>query len=204
MKSYTSLESKIRNVLEAKEPRTARTMPFYKEKDQDDQIVVGTYSTKSFEMSPEAQILYADLPKDTEVNSAEQAAINLDKLFDLEKTVGNQHMSTQSDVDRADELYDIIMNQAKKAGLEKQHDFVKQHVDNIRAQLKNVKPQHEFISPEDHVHPADDPRFANPPKANHPDPIKGPQGDRDIDNIKKYLIKRSQKAERKIKIIDVD
>ena len=202
--TYTSLESKIRRVLEAKEPRAGESMPFHKEKDQNDQIVIGTYTTQSFEMSHEAQMLYAELPKDTEVNYAEQAAINLDKLFDLEKTVATQDRSTQSDVSRAEHLQAIIMHQAQKARLEKQHSFVQKHVDNIRSKLSKAKPQHEFIEPEDHVHPTDDPRFASPPKSNNPDPIKGPQGDRDIDNIKRYLIKRNQKAQRKIKLIDVD
>jgi len=144
--TYRSVESRIRDVLEGLQPKDK----LGKESDQNDQIAVGSYQTKMFDMSPDAQIIFADLPKETDANPAEQTAIHLDKLFDLHKG--------------------IIASQ-------------------------EVGPDY---------HPADDPRFHSPPSGNKPDPIAGPQGDRDVDNVKNYLIKRSKAAQRKLKLIDND
>jgi hypothetical protein len=56
--SYRSLESKIRDIYEANQIAAGAV-----ESDQNDQISVGSYTTKAFEVSPEAQKLYADLSK---------------------------------------------------------------------------------------------------------------------------------------------
>jgi len=201
---YLSVESSIRRVMARIDERTLRPE---QETDQNDQVTVGTYTTKSFEMCPMAQKLYADLPPDTDFVPAEITAINLDKLFDLERSVLNTKMASQDNVNRAEQLASIILHNAEQMGpgmLEK-HGFVKNHLDAIRAQLTDTGQHHHHIDPEDHLHPSDDPRFRGPPKTSHPDPanVQG-AGDRDIDNIKRYLIRRSQKAQRKIKIIDAD
>jgi hypothetical protein len=82
--SYTSLAKLARQILEkAPGAHGALAPDGGPEKDMNDQIAVGSYTTKSFEMSDKAQKLYSDLPKDTAGPSAEAAAIELDKIFDL-------------------------------------------------------------------------------------------------------------------------
>lgn len=203
--AYRSVESTIRNVMSRIDERM---LPPEQENDQNDQVSVGTYTTKAFEMCPEAQKLYADLPHDTDSVAAEVAAINLDRLFDLERDVLNKKMATQEQANRAEHLAAIVMHNADKMGpgmLEK-HSFVKQHVEAVKKLVTDEGQHRQHIDPEDHLHPSDDPRFRGPPKRSQPDPMVNVQGagDRDIDNIKRYLIRRSQKAQRKIKLIDTD
>jgi hypothetical protein len=97
---------------------------------------------------------------------------------------------------------EIVMRHAAGMKLEKEHEaIIKSAMDSLHTQSGEHDSE---IDPNADYHPADDKRFYNPPKGNAPDPIAGPQGDKDIDNLKRYLIKRSRAAERKIKIIDAD
>lgn len=194
--SYRSVESKIRDVLEGLQPKHL----LGKESDQNDQIAVGSYTTKTFDMSPDAQIIFADLPKETDANSAEQTAIHLDRLFDLHKGIIASQEASQADLDKAEELAGKIKPLADAMGQgEKIDKIVNDHCNDLK---KYFKDETKEVDPD--YHPADDPRFHSPPSGNKPDPIAGPQGDRDIDNVKNYLIKRSKAAQRKIKIIDND
>lgn len=194
--NYRSVESKIRDVLEGLQAKHL----LGKESDQNDQIAVGSYTTKTFDMSPDAQIIFADLPKDTDVNSAEQTAIHLDRLFALHKGIIASKNATHADIHRAEELANKskflanVMGHAEKIG-----KIVDDHYNDIK---KYFKDKSDEIG--DDYHPADDTRFHSPPSGNKPDPVAGPQGDRDLDNVKKYLIKRSKAAQRKLKIIDND
>jgi hypothetical protein len=194
---YRSVESKIRDVLEGLQPKNQ----LGKESDQNDQIAVGSYTTKMFDMSPDAQIIFADLPVETDATSAEVAALNLDRLFGIHKHVVNTKMASESDIDTAEEYVAKIKNAAEGMKQPKVADIADTHLNDIKTFAKEHP---NIINPEDHVHPADDPRFHSGPKGNKPDPVAGPQGDRDIDNVKNYLIRRSKAAQRKIKIIDVD
>jgi hypothetical protein len=194
---YRSVESKIRDVLEGLQPKSQ----LGKESDQNDQIAVGSYTTKMFDMSPDAQIIFADLPKDTDATSAEVAALNLDRLFGIHKHVVNTKMASESDIDSAEEFVEKIKAAAEGMKQPKVADIADDHLNDIK---KFAKEHPNIIDPEDYIHPADDPRFHSGPKGNKPDPVAGPQGDRDIDNVKNYLIRRSKAAQRKIKIIDVD
>lgn len=194
--SYRSVESKIRDVLEGLQPKDK----LGKESDQNDQIAVGSYTTKTFDMSPDAQIIFADLPKDTDANAAEQTAIHLDRLFDLHKGVIAAQAASQADLDKAEELVGKIKPLADAMGQgEKIDKIVSDHYNDLKKYFKD-----ETLEVSSDYHPADDPRFHSPPSGNKPDPIAGPQGDRDVDNVKHYLIKRSKAAQRKIKIIDND
>ena len=193
--SYRSLESKIRDIFEGVSMHAG-------ESDQNDQIAVGSYLSKAFEVSPEAQKLYADLPKETNASDAQTAAENLDKLFDIVKDVQHTGKATAAHIARATMHGEIVMRHAAGMKLEKEHDaIVKAAMDSIR---KHSGDHDKELDPNAEYHPSDDKRFHSPPKGNFPDPIAGPQGDKDIDNLKRYLIKRSRAAERKIKIIDVD
>lgn len=169
------------------------------EKDMNDQIAVGSYQTKSFEMSDKAQKLYADLPKDTPSSSAEAAAIQLDKIFDLFRDArAKGHINP-------DVLLTAITSEKKVRALAKEMDLEKEHdeiLSDIMRHLNDyaVDAPERIIDPEDHVHPTDDPRFGTDSKNYSTDKTN----DRDIDNVKNFLIRRSLKAQRKLKIIDND
>lgn len=194
--SYRSVESKIRDVLEGLQPKNQLGT----ESDQNDQIAVGSYTTKTFDMSPDAQIIFADLPKETDANAAEQTAIHLDKLFDLHKGIIASQSASQADLDKAEELVGKLKPLADSMGQAAKIDkIVNDHFNDLK---KYFKDETKDVGPD--YHPADDPRFHSPPSGNKPDPIAGPQGDRDIDNVKNYLIKRSKAAQRKLKLIDND
>lgn len=174
-------------------------VPSHVETDPNDQIAVGSYQTKAFEISRPAQLLYSSLPKDTNPDAAQAAATNLDRLFDINKTVKAAGRASKTDLETAQAYGDKVKTSAKEMGLEKEHDdIVNTHIDNIK---KHVVSDNDRVSPNADYHPSDDGRFKSPPKEYKPE---GPKNDRDVDNVKKYLINRSKAAQRKLKIIDGD
>lgn len=169
------------------------------EKDMNDQIAVGSYQTKSFEMSDKAQKLYADLPKDTPSSSAEAAAIQLDKIFDLFRDARAKGHIDPDALSTAITSEKKVRALAKEMNLETEHDAI---LSDIMRHLYDyaVDAPERIIDPEDHVHPTDDPRFGTDSKDYSTDKTN----DRDIDNVKNFLIRRSLRAQRKLKIIDND
>ena len=194
MNKFTSLESMIRGVLTEK-----KGVPSHVETDPNDQISVGSYQTKSFEISRPAQVLYSSLPRNTNPDAAQAAATNLDRLFAINKTVKSSGRATQTDLDNAKAFGDKVKSSAKEMGLEAEHnDIVDSHIENIK---KHLTSDNDRVSPNADYHPSDDGRFKSPPKEYTPE---GPRNDRDVDNVKKYLINRSKAAQRKLKITDGD
>ena len=177
---YSRICNTIRSVYEQRDKRL--------EKDQNDQIAVGSYMTKYFEVSPKAQILYDNLPKDTNPAAAENSAIDHDRLFALEKEVLAKKIANPEDVKRAEELHDRIMSFAKDMNLEKEHEYINKNLDTIKSFVKDDSKD----SVEDQIAH----RFASPPARRTPEPK-----DTDIDSSK-FLIRRDLKAQRKLKIID--
>lgn len=185
--AYKSLEHSIRGIMEGK--------PHAIETDPNDQLTVGTYKTKSFEQSPEAQKLYLKLPKNTPPETAEKAAILHDKLFDMHKNVMATNRSTPENVSAAQKLIDQIKVQAKKMNLETEHGYLDRimsdfnsHIDETGNVVNADKMDIEKLTS----------RFATPSY----DQTKE-KSDKDVDNSK-MLVSRSIKAQRKIKIIDND
>jgi hypothetical protein len=171
------------------------------ETDANDQIAVGSYQTKSFEMSPDAQKIFMDFPKDKDPNGGQNLAVQLDRLFDLQKTVTAQEKSTPKDIDHARQIVDTVVKLANDLGMEKEFDFIHK---NMKAIEKYLAPHVDYVN--QHIHPSDNPKFKNPPAYNLPDAkqnVQGP-GDRDVDNTRNYAISRSTLAQRKLKIIDTD
>ena len=187
--TYRTLEQTYRRLGEA-----------HVEKDANDQIAVGSYQTKAFEQSPEAQKLYMNFPQ-KHATTGEQIAVQLDRLFDLHKTVVSQERASPADLDHARQLVDTVLTLAGGIDMADEHSFVSKTVKDIE---KYLKPHSNFV--DDHIHPADNPRFASPPKHNLPDAKQNVQGkgDRDMDNTRHYAIARGLKAQRKIKLIDTD
>jgi len=198
--AFTSLGRVARQILEkAPGAHGALAPDGGPEKDMNDQIAVGSYTTKSFEMSDKAQKLYSDLPKDVPGGSAEAAAIQLDKIFDLFRDArATGHINPDS-------LKSAITSEKKVRSLAKEMDLEDEHNEILTDIMRHLydyaaDAPERIIEPEDHVHPSDDPRFKTDSKDYNTDKTN----DRDIDNVKNFLIRRSLKAQRKLKIIDND
>ena len=198
--AFTSLARVARQLLEkAPGAHGALAPDGGPEKYMNDQIAVGSYQTKSFEMSDKAQKLYSNLSKDIPGSSAEAAAIQLDKIFDLfrdARAAGHINPDTLTTAITSEKK---VRSLAKEMGLEKEHDDI---LSDIMRHLQDyaVDAPERIIDPEDHVHPSDDPRFKTDSKNYSTDKTN----DRDVDNVKNFLIRRSLKAQRKLKIIDND
>lgn len=182
---YKSFRSALASVYEQK----TKVETHYK-----DQIVIGGYRTFNFEMCPKAQLLYSNLPEDVDRNAAEKAATFLDQLFALEKSVIASEKATSEDIEQAEKIAEKAMLMAKKAGLEKEHAFVKDHIKKIKSyhKVEDGNPSTE-VKPEDIKK-----KFSRPSLAQTPEPK-----DMDIDN-QKFRISRNLKMQRKLKIIDND
>ena len=183
--TYKSFRSALASIYE----QAAKIETHYK-----DQIVIGGYRTFHFEMCPKAQILYSNLPEDVDRNKAEKAAMFLDQLFALEKSVIATEKATGEDIQQAEKIAEKAMKMAKEANLEKEHAFVKDHIEKIKSyhKVEDLNPKTE-VSPEDITK-----KFSRPSLAQTPEPK-----DMDIDNTK-FRVSRNMKMQRKLKIIDND
>ena len=194
---YRSIGSIARQILEQARAHGHMAPDGGPEKDMNDQIAVGHYNTKSFEMSLDAQKLYSDLPKDTNVDDAVATASLLDQLFDLEKDVIGKTHASLADLDHMRSLVNKILHLANQMNLRDAHEKI---VNDAVTHIEKHMPLPNVIDPEDHKHPSDDPRFGTTSKDYNTDLTN----DRDVDNVKNFLLKRSLRAQRKLKIIDND
>lgn len=167
------------------------------ENDPEDQIFVGSYRSRHFEASPQAQKLYMNLPKGTDPNAASLAAIEQDHLFQIFKKVAASHFATPEDVQSAKQHAAKTMKFAADMNLERQHSYI---LDMVRKITDAGISDLDRVPPAEHL--PDDPRFQSLPKNLNQEP--GPGNDKDIDNMSNYLISRNIKAQRKLKIIDAD
>ena len=183
--TYKSFRSALASIYE----QAAKIETHYK-----DQIVIGGYRTFHFEMCPKAQILYSNLPEGVDRSKAEKAAMFLDQLFALEKSVIATEKATGEDIQQAEKIAEKAMKMAKEANLEKEHAFVKDHIEKIKSyhKVEDLNPKTE-VSPEDITK-----KFSRPSLAQTPEPK-----DMDIDNTK-FRVSRNMKMQRKLKIIDND
>ena len=201
--TYRSLESIIRNRLPTGSStyRSFRSAlaAVYEQKSKvethyKDQIVIGGYRTFHFEMCPKAQLLYSNLPVDVDRNKAEKAAQFLDQLFALEKSVITTEKATGEDIQQAEKIAEKAMKMAKEANLEKEHEFVKDHVEKIKSYHKVEDKNPKTDVSDDEIKK----KFSRPSLVQTPEPK-----DMDIDN-QKFRISRNLKMQRKLKIIDND
>ena len=186
MNKYISLESAIRS-LGAK----SASQPL--EKDMNDQVHAGSYSSKNFEVSAPAQKLFANLPKSVSTDSAQKSLQLHDQLFDIHKKVKASGRSSSADIDAARMLHDKILKIARDMDLEDKHGHVKDSLDFIQSKLEADGQAKSDVNPSDA-----EKRFGTPPKDYQSD-VKS---DSDIDNIAKFKISRDKNAQRKLKIID--
>jgi hypothetical protein len=150
-------------------------------------------------MSTAAQKLYSELPKNVNIQDAQSAAENLDKLFAIYKDVKSKKFASDSDRTSAEQLASRIHLSATQMNLAKPHDDITNPILSDITSMKEKSPKR-VIDPNEHVHPSDDPRFKTSSKEYNTDK----KNDRDVDNVKNYFLKRSVKAQRQLKITDAD
>ncbi len=95
----------------------------------EEQITVGDYQTKNFDICPSAVSLYKKLePNDLVIRTAKMHDI----LFGMEKKAIEADTATKDEVDAAQKLADQIMKMAKMMGKEEEHNYVQSHVDKMK------------------------------------------------------------------------
>jgi len=193
--TYTRLEHDIRNVMEAN-AKVKNGSAWNFEKDQNDQVPAGSYTTKNFEVSKDAQKFFlGQIPKESDPNAVEQMAIHTDKLFDMVKHAIVKERITKDELDIANDHVRKIHDLAGKLNLlDKVKPFIKDQMDTIEKYKAEENPIN-MVSADD-VEKEVASRFASKPY----DPGEVPR-DFDVDNDARF-INRRVKAERKLKIID--
>lgn len=185
-KDNRTLESKIRAM---SEQRAAL------EKDQGDQIPAGSYTTREFEVSPDAQKLFLQhIPKTADPNAVEQMAIYHDKLFAVVKHAVAKESSNKKDIETANDHIRKIYDLADKIGIAQKVNYFGDMMKVLKDLEKPDHPNNE-VNPED-VDSEREKVFASKPATATPE-IR----DFDVDNTRLF-INRTTKAERKLKIID--
>jgi hypothetical protein len=109
------------------------------EEDDPQELMVGSYQTKYFDMCPGATGVYTDIEDKVEdMDMAERAAKLQDALFALEKHILNDEESGTDEgyMLMAQNLADQIMSMAKMMGLEDEHSYIDMHVKTIEKALK--------------------------------------------------------------------
>ena len=164
------------------------------ETDPNDQIAVGTYRTKHFEVSPQAQKLYVDLPKDVNINEMEKAAIMLDQLFALVEKVDSMERSVPADISDAKNYIARVKFHAANAKMLEKFDFLESVLERV---TKHLDTEGDIIDGDKFDLEKAMKRFLQPSYK------KTTEHDKDIDNSK-YALSRNLMAQRKLKIIDND
>jgi len=172
--SYTNLDTAIKAVMKGPVKKI--------ERHKDDQIAAGTYLTKNFDASPEAQMYFTTIPRSVDANYIEKSAMFHDKLYSLLKKVRTTGTADEGDVLTA-ELY--------KKNIEDMKPHIPEAPDPVHLG-KEVDEIRSMVGKE------------GSPFGVKPAAETGEIGnDLDIDN-KKFPVSRKSKMDRKIKIFDDD
>ena len=172
--SYTNLDTAIKAVMKGPVKKI--------ERHKDDQIAAGTYLTKNFDASPEAQMYFTTVPKSVDANYIEKSAMFHDKLYSLLKKVRTTGTADEGDV-RTAELY--------KKNIEDMKPHIPEAPDPVHLG-KEVDEIRSMVGKEGSP-------FGVKPAAETGEIGK----DLDIDN-QKFPVSRKSKMDRKIKIFDDD
>lgn len=118
-----------------------RRAAMIKEGEEDDpqEIKIGSYQTKYFDMCPGATAVYKDIEDKVEdMDMAERAAKLQDALFYIEKHIleDEEEGTDEGYMLVAQNLADQIMAMAKMMDLEQEHSYIQSHVDTIEKALK--------------------------------------------------------------------
>lgn len=108
--------------------------PIQEDETQDPQeIMVGNYQTRHYDICPGASVLYKDIEsKGVDMDLAERTARLQDVLFYMEKhLVEEMKSATEEDVLMAKNLQHQIMAMANMMGLKTEHSYIQGHIDVI-------------------------------------------------------------------------
>jgi hypothetical protein len=86
-----------------------------------DQVIVGDFKSKHFDICPSAVALYKDIEASDE---AVESAMLHDMLFKVEKKAIAANMATQDQVDKTQHYADMIMELAEEMNLVDEHAYV--------------------------------------------------------------------------------
>lgn len=158
------------------------------EVDPSDQIVAGSYRTKHFEMNPQAQYLFANIPRDPRMDYGmlEKLAIEMDKLFGIHKRAATNDHATEQEKADADEMGRKIYHMARGLNLHNSVGFI----DDTLRLITGLAKRGENL-PADHV------------RKSMPVVMTKERPDKDVDNSV-FALSRASKAQKKLKIIDDD
>jgi hypothetical protein len=100
---------------------SSTSMPFTLEEIPADQVVVGDFKSKHFDICPSAVALYKDIEVSDE---AIESAMLHDMLFKVEKKAIAADTATQEEVDKTQHYADMIMKIAEEMDLEEEHSYI--------------------------------------------------------------------------------
>ena len=111
------------------------------------EIMIGDYQTRHYDMCPGATTLYKDIEeKVDDMDLAERTAKLQDVLFYMEKHVIKVMKSgTEEDVFMAENLAEQIMRMAEMMGLEDEHQYIQGHVDAIKKVVNDTQETNEDL-----------------------------------------------------------
>lgn len=157
------------------------------EVDPSDQITAGGYRTKHFEMNPQAQFLFANLPKDPRLDhdALENLAVNMDLLFGIHKDAAAGGYATDEELSLANDISKKIFFLARNLNLHKSVDFIN---DTLRL-LTDLNKQSQGREPGI--------------RKTHSNVFTKEKPDKDVDTSQ-FAISRANRSQRKLKIIDDD
>ena len=108
------------------------TMPLVR----DDQVSVGEFMSKHFDICPSAVALYKDIEPSA---LAVESAMLHDLLFKVEKQAITANLATPDMVNKTQHYADMIMELAKEMDLEEEHSYVEDvHMAKLKELAENV------------------------------------------------------------------
>jgi len=95
------------------------------EHSENGQVTVGDYTTKHFDICPSAQELYATIKDKTNmIHLIVETMMMQDLLFRLEKQAIAMGSIDMEEVEKAEEIAELIMANAKQMNLESEHSYI--------------------------------------------------------------------------------
>lgn len=114
-------------------------------------IKIGSYTTKHFDICPQASRLYSSLSKtltEDKQQVATQSAMLHDMLFYLEKQIIDEEYASDSEVKVAEDLVNNILLLADSMGNRPEHSYLKNvHLAKIKEYNKANVPDEEMLPP---------------------------------------------------------
>ena len=111
----------------------------------EDQVMVGEFTSKHFDICPSAVALYKDIEPTA---LAVESAMLHDLLFKIEKQAITADLATPEIVDKAQHYADMINELAEEMGLVDEHSYVEDvHMTKIKELAKNAEEDDDDMTP---------------------------------------------------------